>query len=117
MSKMDKYALYLAHILLIGPALVYIGSTYGTGIPKWGFIALLITGLVIAAYHTYLTVKKGVNNGFIYLLHALIFGPVIIYIGLTGVMNKKVFWGAYSVLMMIGFAAIGYHTKKIVDML
>lgn len=114
---MEKYSLYLAHILLIGPALVYIGNTYGSGIPKWGFITLFVAGLAITAYHIYLTVKKGLSSGFIYLLHALIFGPVLVYIGSTAITGKKAFWGAYSVLMMIGFAAIGYHTKKMVDML
>jgi hypothetical protein len=100
----------LLHILFVGPLLVYIGNTYGTGLSKFLLMILAISGLLISLYHTYLVYKKGINNGFIYLLHALIFGPLLLYVGLTG---SKGFWGAYSVLMMIGFAAIGYHLKKI----
>ena len=114
---MEKYSLYLAHILLIGPVLVYTGNTYGIGLPKWYLLALLVSGIAITAYHTYLTVRNGLSSGFIYLLHALIFGPLLIYIGSSAITSKRSFWGAYSVLMMIGFAAIGYHAKKLFDML
>jgi hypothetical protein len=106
--------IYLAHILIIGPLLVYIGNTYGVGLTTWILNTLIITGLLLTIFHLYLTFKKGVSSGFIYLLHGLIFGPLLIYIGLTG---SDGFWGAYSVLMMIGFAAIGYHAKKIIDRL
>jgi hypothetical protein len=101
----------LFHIFIIGPLLVYTGNTYGNGLPKWYLYSLIITGFTVMLYHMFLVYKKGFNNGFIYLLHTIIFAPILIYIGFMG---EKAFWGAYSVLVMIGFASIGYHGMKIV---
>lgn len=113
-GDIEHTLIYLAHILIIGPLLVYIGNTYGNGLTQWMLNVILISGLLLTIFHLYLTFKKGISSGFIYLLHGLIFGPLLIYIGLTGING---FWGAYSVIMMIGFAAIGYHAKKIIDRL
>lgn len=111
---LEHLTIYLAHVLIIGPLLVYVGNTYGVGLTNMMLNILIITGLVITIYHLYLTYTKGLSSGFIYLLHGLIFGPLILYVGLTG---SEGFWGAYSVLMMIGFASIGYHAKKIYNKL
>jgi len=101
----------LLHILFLGPLLVYTGNTYGNGLPKWYLYTLIATGFTVMLYHISLVYKKGFRSGFMYLLHAVIFAPLLIYVGFTG---EKAFWGAYSVLMMIGFAAIGYHGMKLV---
>ena len=105
----------LLHIFIIGPILVLFGNTYGAKTNKtWFYYSALIIGLAMLAFHSYLVYKKGgIKPGFMYLLHAAIFAPVLIYIGVMGVANKQAFWGAYSVLIMIGFAAIGYHLLRI----
>jgi hypothetical protein len=101
----------LLHTLVIGPLLVYTGNTYGNGLPKWYLYSLIITGFIVMLYHMSLVYKKGIKNGFMYLLHAVIFAPLLIYVGLNG---ENGFWGAYSVLIMIGFASIGYHGMKLI---
>lgn len=100
--------IYTSHIFLFGPLLIYIGNNYGENIHNVLFNLLLIIGIGMMVYHSYLVYKKGVSSGFMYLLHVILFAPVLIYIGL---MKKKSFWGAYSLLMIIGFAAIGYHLR------
>ena len=100
--------IYTSHIFLIGPLLIYIGNNYGENISNELFNLLLIIGIGMIIYHSYLVYKKGFIYGFIYLLHVILFAPVLIYIGL---MKKHSFWGAYFLLMIIGFAAIGYHLR------
>lgn len=100
--------IYTSHIFLFGPLLIYIGNNYGENIPNALFNLLLIIGIGMMIYHSYLVYKNGFSSGFIYLLHAVLFAPVLIYVGF---MKKKSFWGAYSLLMIIGFAAIGYHLR------
>ena len=100
----------LTHILIFGPLLVIIGNSYGMNLNQNMFTAILLTGIAMFLYHLYLVYMKGVSSGFIYVLHMAIFAPVLIYVGYY---KDKAFWGAYSVLTMIGFASIGYHGLKV----
>lgn len=104
----------LLHVLLIAPLLLFIGFTKDKYLNKVLFSLILAGGISVLAYHLYLVSKKGLNRGFILLLHAILFAPLLIYIGIMGLYNKdKVFWGAYWLLQVLGFAAVGYHSYKL----
>jgi len=111
--KEYKFMISIIHILFIGPALVYLGHTH-QNIDTWLNYVLLLSGIAIASYHGYLVYKRGgIKPGFMYFLHASIFAPLLIYTAIVGLMKKPVFWGVKKLLIMIGFASIGYHILKI----
>jgi len=105
---MDSHTLvHLFHILIVGGLFLYVGinreKIYG-GL----FSVLFYLGLVIIFYHLYkiygyLNVGKGI---WVNLIHVLIVGPLLIYIGYNGEKTTRKF---FELLLMLGFASIGYH--------
>lgn len=105
---MDSHTLvHLFHVLIVGGLFLYVGinreKIYG-GL----FSVLFYLGLVIIFYHLYkiygyLNVGKGI---WVNLIHVLIVGPLLIYIGYNGEKTTRKF---FELLLMLGFASIGYH--------
>lgn len=66
-------------------------------------------GVIVTLYHAYkavLRIRAGSSAVWINLIHALIVGPTMIYIGYTGKDTPR---PAYEILALLGFAALGYH--------
>lgn len=114
--KLDAHSIVsLFHILLVGPLFLYVGIK-ATGIPKILFPILLGLGAFIMAYHFYLAYKKMSEgkSAWINYIHILIIGPLLVYIGYTGLNTSRKF---FEILMMLGMAAIGYHGYYLVKAL
>lgn len=110
-----KLAVSAFHILVSGPLLIYLGNTKSELSMNANYLLLLL-GIGIFGYHSYLVYKRGgINYGFINLLHVTIFAPLLIYMSIIGIMKKEVFWGVKKVFIMIGFAAIGYYILKLAN--
>jgi len=97
----------LFHILIVGSLFLYVGinreKIYG-GL----FSVLFYLGLVIILYHLYkiygyLSVGKGI---WVNLIHVFIVGPLLVYIGYNGIKTSRKY---FEILLMLGFASIGYH--------
>ena len=105
---MNKEALvHLFHILIVGGLFMYVG-TQRTNIPKVMFPFLLGLGVVIILYHAfkvYTYIKQG-KGYWVNLIHILLVGPLLIYIGFNGEKTARLY---FELLLMLGFAAIGYH--------
>jgi len=111
---MDKRSIVsLFHILVIGPALIYVGRSYGL-MPDWTFWVLLLSGAFIFLYHGMKVYKLGFEIGWIYALHAILYAPLMMYIGYR---KTEAFMGAYTTMIMLGFAAIGFHGMNVIDTL
>ena len=98
---------HLFHILIIGSLFLYVGI-YRTEIPKIMFPILLGLGIVIILYHMYkaynnILHKKGV---WVNLIHIILVGPLLVYIGYHDVKTARAY---FELLLMLGFASIGYH--------
>jgi hypothetical protein len=98
---------HLFHIFIVGFLFLYVGikreNVYG---PVFPF--LLVLGFVVILYHlykiyTYLRLGKGI---WVNLIHVLIVGPLLMYIGYHGEKTSRKF---FEILLMLGFASIGYH--------
>ena len=105
---MNKITLvHIFHVLIIGSLFLYVGI-YKTKIPELMFPILLGLGIIIILYHIY----KAYNNikqgkGFwANLIHIILVGPLLIYIGSHGIKTPRLY---FELLLMLGFAAIGYH--------
>lgn len=104
---------HLFHIIMVGGLFMYVGI-YRTNIPKTMYKVLLGLGIVIILYHTfklYNRIKQG--KGFwVNLIHILLVGPLLIYIGYHGETTARLY---FELLLMLGFASIGYHGYYLVS--
>jgi len=98
---------HLFHILIVGSLFIYVGinreKIYG-GL----FSVLFYLGIVIIVYHLY-KIYGYLNAGkniWVNIIHVFIIGPLLIYIGYHGEKTARKF---FEVLLMLGFASIGYH--------
>jgi Na+-transporting methylmalonyl-CoA/oxaloacetate decarboxylase beta subunit len=109
---MKEFYVHLFHILIVGSIFLYVGIK-SKNTPSFMYPFLLGLGIFIILYHAYKSYIK-VNSGknpWVNLIHILIVGPLLIYIGYN---NKATPRPAYELLLMLGFAAIGYHGYYIV---
>jgi hypothetical protein len=98
---------HLFHVLIVGSLFVYVGINRDK-IYKPLFNILLFLGFFIIFYHLYkifgyLDIGKSI---WVNLIHVFIVGPLIIYIGYNGEKTTRKF---FEILLMLGFASIGYH--------
>ncbi len=95
------------HVLIIGSLFLYVGI-HRTSIPKLMFPILLGLGVVVILYHLYKVYDK-MQEGkgyWVNLIHIILVGPLLVYIGYHGVKTTRLY---FELLLMLGFAAIGYH--------
>jgi len=103
MNINKEFFVHLFHILIVGSLFLYVGIQK-TNIPKKMFPALLVLGIVIVLYHSY---KAYINKGYwVNLIHIFLIGPLLIYIGYYGEKVPRLY---FELLLMFGFASIGYH--------
>jgi Na+-transporting methylmalonyl-CoA/oxaloacetate decarboxylase beta subunit len=99
----------LFHVLVVAVLFLYVGIRK-TDIPLFIFPLLLGLGAVIIPYHIYkASIKK---SGWVNYIHIFLVGPLLMYIGYNGVETERKF---FELLLMLGFAALGYHGYYILD--
>lgn len=104
---MKELYIHLFHILIVGSLFLYVGIK-SKNTPEFMYPILLTLGGIIIFYHAYKTyIKVGAGkNPWVNLIHIFLVGPLLIYIGYN---NKTTPRYAYELLLMLGFASIGYH--------
>jgi hypothetical protein len=95
----------LFHILIVGDLFLYVGMNREK-IYKPLFTVLLFLGFIIIFYHLYKMLNTG-KGIWVNLLHIFIIGPLLVYIGYNGEKTARKF---FEILLMLGFASIGYHS-------
>jgi len=104
---------HLFHILIVGSLFLYVGIVK-TNIPNFMYLVLLILGIIIIFYHgfkVYKKLKQGLNPWINY-IHIFIVGPLLVYIGLNREKTQRLY---FELLLMLGFASIGYHGYYLVN--
>jgi hypothetical protein len=105
---MDTHILvYIFHIIIVGSLFIYVGITKDK-MPNVMYSILFYLGIIIFFYHiykvyNYIKIGKGY---WVNLIHILIVAPILVYIGYNREKTRRLF---YEILLMLGFAAIGYH--------
>ncbi len=104
---MDPTTLHAFHTFVVGPAFVYIGLGKTT-IPNVVFTILGIVGVVIFLYHSYLAYTKlrDGKSAWINWIHVFIIAPLLL---LLAKLRQDASRRYFEMLMMLGFASIGYH--------
>ena len=98
---------HLFHILIVGSLFLYVGIER-TNIPSFMFPLLLGLGVIVILYHmfkVYTYMKQG-RGYWLNLIHILLVGPLLVYIGYNGEKTARLY---FELLLMLGFASIGYH--------
>jgi hypothetical protein len=98
---------HLFHILIVGSLFLYVGITRNK-IPEIMYPILLGLGLIIIFYHcfkVYNYIKLG-KSYWVNLIHIFIVGPLLVYIGYNRENTARLY---FELLLMLGFASIGYH--------
>ena len=98
---------HLFHIIIVGGIFLYVGINREK-ISKIMFRTLFVLGIIIVLYHIYKTynyIKEG-KGYWVNLIHILIVGPLLVYIGYNEEKTTRLY---FELLMMLGFASIGYH--------
>lgn len=98
---------HLFHIFIVGSLFLYVGIKRDTLNPLW-FKVLFYLGIFIVFYHlfkvyNYLRADKSI---WVNLIHILLVGPLVTYIGYYGKDTSRKY---FEMLLMLGYASIGYH--------
>lgn len=103
---------HLFHILIVGGLFLYVGINRDE-IHPWLFTVLFYLGIVIFFYHVYKVYNylKAGKSTWVNLIHIFIVAPLLVYIGIYGTNTSRKY---FELLLMLGFAAIGYHGYYIV---
>ena len=105
----DMHAmLSLFHMLVVAPFFLFVGFQRAST-PMWLYHALLGIGMVILLYHGFkLSIRLYDRSGYAWvnIIHILFIAPLLLYIGYH---KKETPRSAYELLLMLGFAALGYH--------
>ena len=102
-SATSHAIIHASHLVILGPLLIAIGLGYFSGWPR--LVAGL--GIFIVLYHAWKTYAKWAagKNPWVNLLHLLVVGPALIVEGSLSNPPRYV----KEIILMLGFAAIGYH--------
>jgi high-affinity Fe2+/Pb2+ permease len=115
--KLDQhFILSIFHLLFVVPLFLFIGFQRADT-PQWVYFAILAIGAVILVYHGFkLIVRVMQRSGFIWInaIHVFLIAPLLLYIGWH---KKETPRFAYELLLLLGFAAAGYHLFSLVRFL
>jgi hypothetical protein len=98
---------HLFHILFVGILFLYVGIR-ANKIPLFMYPFLKYLGIFIILYHSYKAYVK-ISDGksaWVSYIHIFLIGPLLIKIGYDGDKTSRKY---FELLLMAGFAAIGYH--------
>ena len=102
------FYIHLIHLVIIGSFLLYVGIAK-TNMPSFMYTVVLVTSILIIGAHGYFAIT-GYNNPknalWVNLFHIFIVAPVLLMIGLNGAKTPRYY---FQFILMLGFAAIGYH--------
>jgi len=102
------------HIIFIIPLLLYVGFQRAAT-PDWVYTVLFGLGIFVLGYHGMKSIARFYAKSpmlWVNLIHVLIVAPLLIWIGYFA---KKTERPAYEMLLMTGFAALGYHIKSLIE--
>lgn len=112
----QHFILSIIHLLFVVPLFLFIGFKRAAT-PPWLYMSIFAIGAVILLYHGFKLIwrlKNGSSYAWVNALHILIVAPLLLYIGYH---KKETPRSCYELLLMLGFAAAGYHIFSIVRML
>lgn len=113
---MDTYFLIaIFHVILVAPTLFYVGFQRAAT-PDWIYNVLLAFGVLVLVYHGFKSIGRVLAKSpfaWVNLLHVLVVAPLFLWVGYHG---KRTGRPAYDMLLLIAFAAFGFHLYRLIVM-
>ncbi len=112
----NHFWLSIIHLIFVVPLFLYVGFMRAET-PRWLYLSLFVIGWVILVYHGFkLIVRLKIRSSYSWVnaIHVATIAPLLLYIGYH---KKETPRFAYELLLMLGFAAMGYHTFSLVKQL
>jgi ABC-type uncharacterized transport system YnjBCD permease subunit len=112
----SHFWLAIMHLLIIVPLFLYIGFVRADT-PRWLYLALFAIGAIVFVYHGFrlmIRLKNRSGYSWVNAIHVALVAPLLLYIGYH---KKDTPRSAYELLLMLGFAAGGYHMFSLVKQL
>lgn len=108
-----RIIVHLLHVFIIGSLFLYVGLKRNV-IPKWLSFALVGLGVIIGFYHIYKAYLRIAQNAMPWVSFIHIFGvaPLLVFIGYKQDTTPRYM---YELLLLFGFASIGYHGLYLVE--
>ena len=106
--------LSLFHIFFVAP-LFFLIAFFRKDMPAWAYNAILGLGLFVLAYQAYKLISRlqaHSTYAWVNAIHVFLIAPLLIYIGYQ---QKETPRFAYELCIMVGSAALGYHTYSLVQ--
>ena len=106
--------LSLFHIFFVVP-LFFLIAFFRKDMPVWAYNTILGLGLFVLAYQAYKLVSRlQAHSAYAWVnaIHVALIAPLLIYIGYQ---QKETPRFAYELCIMVGSAALGYHTYSLVQ--
>ena len=94
---------HLFHIVLVSSLFFYVGIRRDK-MPRGMFPVLIGLGLFVGAYHLFKAYMK--KDAWVNYIHIFIVAPLLVWIGLCKEKTPRKY---FEVLLMLGFASLGYH--------
>jgi hypothetical protein len=116
MASDPHVMLALIHLVFVVPLFLFIGISRAAT-PHWLYQALFVIGGIILAYHSWRLVvrlQSRSSAAWVNALHVAIVAPLLLYIGYH---QKETPRSAYELLLMLAFAAGGYHLFSVIKLL
>ena len=97
----------LIHLAVIAPLFIYVGMNRDQ-VHDYVFYALGLIGAIVLVYHAYRAYLKLTSgqSAWVNWIHILFVAPLLL---LLGYLKKDANRRYFEMLLMLGFAAFGYH--------
>ncbi len=105
--------MYIAiiHLLFVAPLLIYVGFVKPTFV--WVYYALVALGVgVFLNFGSKVITQKWSQRTVWYVIHALLFALLLLYVGLNGRQSSDV---SFSLLLAVGLGAFTYHLLRLIQ--
>lgn len=102
---------HLFHILLVSGLFFYVGLKRDK-MPHLMFPILIGLGLFIGAYHLFKAYMK--TDAWVNYIHIFLVAPLLVFIGFSQEKTPRKY---FELVLMFGFAALGYHGYYLIDLL
>ena len=96
----------LIHIFLFAPFFIYMGLYVPTA--YWWYLASLLLGILVIAWWLVLVARSDYTVGWL-AWHVLLIGGLLIACGIGRQHSPSI---VFSLLLALGFAALGYHATR-----
>ena len=102
---------HLFHIVLVSGLFFYVGLERDR-LPSFMYPVLIGLGLFVGAYHLFKAFMK--KDAWVNYIHIFLVAPLLVFIGFSKEKTPRKY---FELVLMLGFAALGYHGYYLITLI